>query len=211
MESTLTSFVSKEASSVARLPSGRSFSDDELVEGLNCGNLQASAAFFDAYCDRVNRLVWRLLGADPEHDDVVNAAFAAIFSSIRTLKDPQALPCWVSTITINTVRREIRSRRYRRLLSFSTDTPGDYGEARERPPEDVVGRVFAVLETMTADNRIVFALRYLEGHTFEEIAVLRCCSLATAKRYGKKCRAEFMRKARRDLVLSGYIEEPDDV
>lgn len=169
------------------------------------------SAFFDTYSDKVNRLVWRLLGADAEHNDVVNTAFVHMLSAIKGLKDAQALSNWVSTITINTVRREIRNRRYRRLFFVTAEHPEEFPTPQVGPASDVSGRVFGILKTMKTDSQIVFVLRYLEGHTFDEIAQLKGCSLATAKRQGKKCKKEFLRKAEKDTVLAEYIEELGDV
>jgi RNA polymerase sigma-70 factor (ECF subfamily) len=166
-----------------------------------------AALFFDRYCDRVNRLVWKLMLADADHDDVVNTAFLQMYSSIKRLNDPKALPCWVSTITINTIRKEIRKRRYYRMLMLRTETPEASTTAEDSHSRDAVNRTACIVETMTPDNRIIFILRYVEGCTFEEIATLRNCSLATVKRYGKRCKEDFMRKAAKDTVLSKFFEE----
>lgn len=200
------------SSQLVPLPLGHKYSSGDFVEGMRSRDARIMSAFFDTYQEKINGLVWRLLGADVDHNDVVNTVFLNILSSIWSLKDPQALSKWVSTITVNTVRREIRRRKYKRLFSVTTDSPEDYHTAKvSRITGDVKGRVYKILRTMKADSHIVFVLRYIDGRTFEEIAELRGCSLATAKRHGKKCHQEFLKKAQKDSLLAGYIEEGADV
>jgi RNA polymerase sigma-70 factor (ECF subfamily) len=42
--------------------------------------------------------------------------------------------------------------------------------------------VYALLQTMPADDRIAWTLRHVERHRLEAVAELSECSLATAKR-----------------------------
>ena len=89
--------------------------DEELLTLLRRGGEVAGAALYDRYAPTIRRLVWRLLGGDEEHDDVVQQVFLHALSSMGTLRDPEALEGWLVGITVNTVRREIRGRRFRPL------------------------------------------------------------------------------------------------
>ena len=91
-------------------------SPEDLMDGLLTGDVEAAAVLFDRYGAMVNHLVWRLMGPDSEHDDVVQNVFSTALSSIAKLKDPNAMGQWISGIAVNTFRREIRTRKYRRLL-----------------------------------------------------------------------------------------------
>jgi RNA polymerase sigma-70 factor (ECF subfamily) len=192
---------------IATLPLKQRYSDFELVAGLKAADMTISAAFFDQYNDKINKLVWKLLGNDLEHNDIVNNIFLDIMTSIKTIRNPEALPKWVSSVTLNAVRRELRNRKYRRFFTPLNSTADEHDIQDTDHSRDLYGRIFKVIRTMSADNHIIFALRFIEGYTFEEIADIKNCSLITAKRHAKKSREEFMKKAQTDLVLRSFVED----
>ncbi|MCP4680061.1 MAG: sigma-70 family RNA polymerase sigma factor [Deltaproteobacteria bacterium] len=181
--------------------------NEEIVRGIINKDPRAAAVLYDRFGNKINRLVWRLLGADSEHDDVVQLVFVHILSSVKKLKNPDALEDWISGVTVNTVRREIRNRKYRRILIPTADYPEiatDPGEARSKI---MVHRLFAILSKMRTEDHIVFVLRFVEGNTLGEVAVAGGYSLATAKRRIARAKKEFMKRAKKDSVLASFIEE----
>ena len=179
-----------------------------IVEGLRRGSPESALLLYDRVSARVNRLVWRLLGADPEHDDVVHQVFLNVFSSIGGLKDAAALDGWVVGLTVNTVRRELRRRKYRRLLrlDFAATVPGGEAAAADLDPERqmVAHRFYAALARMGVDERIAFTLRAIEGCALAEVAQACGCSLATAKRRVARAHDTLTRAAERDPVLATW-------
>lgn len=192
-------------STVVRLTRSQ-MSDVQIVQGLVEKEPRAAAALYDRYGNKVNRLVWRLLGADPEHDDVVHGIFVNILTSIEKLKKPESLSDWITGITINSVRREIRNRKYRRILHLVPEYPEGSGESLSGENQILTGRVFSILNKMNTDDHMIFVLRFIERYTLGEIASSCGYSLATAKRRALKSKSEFMKKAQRDPVLSSLIE-----
>jgi RNA polymerase sigma-70 factor (ECF subfamily) len=69
---------------------------------------------------------------------------------------------------------------------FGLDDPVTYGSVIDpsASPEQkaLLGRVYRVLDGMPTNERVAWALRYVEGEPLESVAVLSGCSLATAKR-----------------------------
>jgi RNA polymerase sigma-70 factor (ECF subfamily) len=178
--------------------------DAEIIEGLERGDPSAGRELYDRYGDLVNRLVWRLLGADAEHDDVVHVTFVNILASIGKLKNPASLRSWVMGVTVNTVRKEIRSRSYRRILHLVPDTPHVPDETRD---DHLLGCVIAALGKLGADERIAFTLHHVEGQSLPETAAVTGCSLATVKRRIARAREAMARELRRDARLAAVVEE----
>ena len=190
---------------VVQIPS-RVWGKVEIVDGLVEKDPNAAAALFDRLGPAVNRRVWRLLGADAEHDDVVHQVFVNILTSIKKLKDPNMLDDWVTGVTINTVRRELRDRKYRRIL-VPADSPGNDVTSRDDLDQQMlVNRVFRVLKSMKADDHVVFVLRFIEGSTLGEVASAGNYSLATAKRRINSAKKAFLKRATKDPVLASFIE-----
>lgn len=130
----------------------------------------------------VNRLVWRLLGADAEHHDLVQQVFLKIIVNGRRLRDPERLSSWVQAITVNTVYEELRKRDLRRLLHRDTPTNLHPNLVRDVELRDLLLRAKAMMDKLPAKERIVFVLHHVEGRTLADVADLCGFSLATAKR-----------------------------
>jgi len=191
---------------VVQLPR-RALSCEEIVAGLRQNDPAAAAALYDRFAEKVNGKVWRLLGADPDHDDVVHQVFLHVLSGIHKLKTPSSLEEWINGIAVNTVRREIRSRRYRRIL-VPMASPPETVAAKGDPDASLFAiRFFGALQGLRADDYIVFVLRFVEGSSLGEVAATGGYSLSTAKRRLGRARKEFLKRAAKDPVLRSFIEE----
>lgn len=182
----------------------------ELLRLAIAGDPRTGTLLFDRCEAQVNRLVWRVLGADEDHDDVVQQVFVALLAGLRRLRDPEALHGWVAAVTINTVRTEIRRRRVRRLL-FGEARALDLAEAPPASAEDreLLRRTYAALERLPADERIAFALRFIDERPLAWIAAACDCSLATIKRRIGSAQARFRRIAARDPALAERLHDAE--
>lgn len=194
---------------VVRL-AGTQLSDREIVDGVRDRDPRAAAVLYDRYADHVNRLVWRILGGDQEHDDVVQQVFVNALGSIGKLRDPEALEGWLVGITVNTVRREIRGRKARRIFSLVPGTSELPYDPFDPESQLVAPRFYAAVARLKTADRIVFTLRFVEGYTLGECAASCRCSLATVKRKLARAKRVFFKHARVDPVLASWIDEVRD-
>jgi RNA polymerase sigma factor (sigma-70 family) len=180
-----------------------------FVEALKEGKRHAAFSFCDRYGPRINRWVWRLLGGDREHDEVVQQVYLSVFSSLSNLKKADALDAFVDSVTIRTIRKEIRWRQYRRkLFGSQSDTKIDDARDSRRPLKEAhIRACYAVLDDIGADERVVLVLKHFEGLTLEEIAEIGGYSLRTAKRRLQKGYAAFRERALKETVLVTFLEE----
>ena len=157
--------------------------DAELAELLRRGSRAAAAAVYDRFSTLVNRWVWRLLGADLDHDDIVQQVFVRILRAGPRLREADKLAGWVHAITVNTVHGELRRRQVRRFFwrdSPPTNLHGDF--VREVEMRDLLVRAKSVIEKLPPGERIAFVLHYVDRHSASEIAAICGYSLSTAKR-----------------------------
>jgi RNA polymerase sigma-70 factor (ECF subfamily) len=178
--------------------------DAELLALARRGDFAvAASAAYDRFSEDVNRLVWRVLGADAEHDDVVHQVFVQIISGLSKVRDPEMLRAWMASVCVKTVRTEIRRRRVRRFFHV-----GDAGITRIAAPvedheaRELLEKVYVLLDTMPDNERIAFALRYIDERPLVEVAEACSCSLATIKRRLSKAEKRFARLASRDPGLA---------
>jgi RNA polymerase sigma-70 factor (ECF subfamily) len=194
---------------VRQLPSVRD--NEALVEGLRAGEPWAKAALFERYAPHVQRLLHKILGPQPrvEIPDLIHDVFVQVLASIDQLRDPAAMLAWVQATATRMAYRAVRMQRARRWLRFwepveevEITAPGVDHDALE-----AYRRTFALLDRMPADERVVFALRYIERMELSPIAAACDVSLATVKRRLAKAEQRFCAAAQRDEVLRTWLQE----
>lgn len=175
------------------------FDDAALVELLRSGDPRAPARFFDTYGRYVERLLVRVLGPDPDIEDLLHDVFAEALGSIDRLRDPARLKGWLTRMTVFIARGTLRRRRRQGWLSFLPEEELPQNASASTPPEarDLLIRVFKVLQRLRPNHRIAFSLRYIEGMTLPEAADASGVSLATFKRWLKASDRAFLSGAQR--------------
>ena len=185
-------------------------SDAEVVGQLRGGMHAAATTLFDRHARHVERLLFSLLGPEPEAEDLLHEVFLRAIEGVAHLEEPSKLRSWLTGITVHTAREHIRKRVRRRWLSFVAELP----EPPPPPPRVATEEVteatrctFEVLRGMSADDRVVFSLRFIETMEMAEIAVACDVSVSTAKRRLKDAERHFLARARRFPALHPWIEE----
>jgi RNA polymerase sigma-70 factor, ECF subfamily len=181
-----------------------------LVEALRANQPGAKAFFFERYAKLVERIVTHVLGFDAELADVLQDVFAGAFSSIHTLKDPAALEAWLSSVAALTARKVLRTRARRAWLRRFIDSDEEeryepIGSAPDVEARRALGSVYAVLGRLPADERIAFALRYIDGMELVEVAGASQVSLATIKRRLARAERRFLANAKNYPELGRWI------
>lgn len=153
---------------------------------------------FRCYAPYIARIGLRLLGRRDEVDDLVQEVFEAALLGIRRLRDPGAVKPWLAAIAVRKARAQLRRRRLLRCLGF--DRGHDYLEVADRGASPVerqlLARVFSALDDLSADLRVAWSLRYLDGEELPTIADMCCCSLSTIKRRVDLAHALIMERTR---------------
>lgn len=185
--------------------------DPALVDGLRADERWARDLFFERYAASVERTLRRILGRDRHGElaDLIHEAFAQALDSLADLRDPQALPAWMRAIAARTAYRAIRRRTARRWLSFFEPSELPHPPSRDAEPEvrEAYVRTYALLDRLSARERVAFVLRYVEGLPLAEVADACEVSLATVKRTLSRAEGHFLAAARRDPVLREWLEE----
>jgi RNA polymerase sigma-70 factor, ECF subfamily len=182
--------------------------DTELAHRLRTDASGVAGELHDRFAASVNRLVWRLLGADPDHNDIVQQVFFKVMRNGHRLRDPERLSAWVQSITVNTVYEELRRRDVRRLFVR------DWGPVEFHPDlvrdvevRDLLARTKALIERLPAKERVVFVLHHIEGRPLAEVAELSGFSLATAKRRLQSANRRFQSSLAKNADLKRLFSE----
>ena len=183
--------------------------DASLLEALKHPGPRASALLYDHFATEVNRLVWVVMGADAEHDDMVHQVFLELLAHVHKVRHAHALRAWVKTVTLNTLRGQLRRRILRRR--WRAEDPGSLerheGVCDDPEARQLLGHVYAIVETLSPELRIMFTLRFIEEQTITQIAQARGCSESTVKRKLSKAQRLFEHKARSVPELAQRLEQ----
>jgi RNA polymerase sigma-70 factor, ECF subfamily len=194
-------------SSLVRLPLVES--DAAIVGALRAGQQVGGAALYDRYHTHVRRVLTRVLGPDAELGDLVQDVFVEAIDSIDRLEEPAALRGWLATIAVFRARGEIRRRtRSRWFPLFSSEQLPDVAAPVSTPEVDeAVRATYRILAKLSADERIVFALRFVDGMQVAEVAEVCRVSLATVKRRLTRAQKRFVAIARNVPEVSDWLGE----
>jgi RNA polymerase sigma-70 factor (ECF subfamily) len=183
--------------------------DPALVRGLIAGEQWAANALYDRYAAPIERMLRRTLGVErhTELEDLVSEVFLQAITGAESLRDSVALLGWLQTIAVRTAIRQVRRRKARNWLRFrpSEEVPEVLSE--DAPPEirQACAALYRVLGHLPARERIVFALRFVEGMTIEEVASVCDVSPSTAKRRLKKAEERFAKLAEGERALEPWL------
>jgi RNA polymerase sigma-70 factor, ECF subfamily len=183
---------------------GTVWTDRDLVSALSAADPRASVHAWRKYAPRIFGLVERTLGLASDAEDITQDIFLRVFARVHTLRDPDALGSFVLSVALRVIKWHLRSRRVRKILHLvehvpELPTPGIDLEARR-----TLRRFYEVLDTLPADERMVFALRHIEGMTLTEVADANQISLSTAKRRLQRASIRLAKKTEADPALAGY-------
>lgn len=184
--------------------------DASLVDDVRGGGTSSNVAaglLFDRHGARIERLLWSLLGPEPEAEDLLHEVFLRALEGIHGLEEPARLKSWLTGIAVHTAREWIRRRVRRRWLSFVEELPERAANLASEEVNEATRRTFEILSEMSADDRVVFSLRFIEGMEMADVAVACDVSLSTAKRRLKDAEKHFLARARRAPALRSWIEE----
>lgn len=151
------------------------------LRAAGAGDEAAVRRLYRLYVDRVHRHVSRVLGPnDPDVEDVVQQVFLAALAGAEKFAGRSQLSTWLLGIASRRALDEARSRWRRHRWQKVTERVG-LGRAESRPDERhaAIDEAYSALAELHPDQRTVFILHDVEGHTFAEIREMTGVGIST--------------------------------
>jgi RNA polymerase sigma-70 factor (ECF subfamily) len=182
--------------------------DTDLVEGFRRGDPLARAALYDRYADHVHRVLYRILGFDRDLVDLHHDVFVRALVSLPNLKDPSALKGWLTMIAVHVAHASIARRKHGGWLWFlpSDELPEVESSHAGTDVRDALRATYAILDRLPLEERIAFALRFIDGMELTEVAAACDTSLATIKRRLARAAAHFDADAQKQPALEAWVK-----
>jgi len=160
--------------------------DERLVSRAKRSDLLAFEQLYRRHAGFALNLAVRIQGSANDAEDIVHDAFLKASERLSELRDASAFRPWLGSIVVRLVRTRLRRQRFLRSLGLASTEPIEL-DAIASPNADpesrvLLAQVYSLLQTLPADERIAWTLRYVDHHRLEVVAKLVGCSLATAKR-----------------------------
>jgi RNA polymerase sigma-70 factor (ECF subfamily) len=180
--------------------------DRRLLSALRADERRAPTLFFQRYAPRVQRILARILGQDESLADLVNETFFRALERINAVEDEDGLKPWLTTIAVFVARERIRQRKRQKWLElFGHEAPEVAAPAPSEETKEAVKRLYHALDEMPEKERVVFALRFIEGMELTEVAAACDLSLATVKRVLQRAERRFVAFSERDALLREWM------
>jgi len=167
-------------------PADPGIDDERLVARARKGDLLAFELLYRRHSGFALNLAVRIQGSAIDAEDVVHDAFLKANERLAELRETSAFRAWLGSIVVRLVRTRLRRKRLLRSLGLANAEPIEL-DAIASPNADpesrvLLAQVYSLLQTLPADQRIAWTLRYVDHHRLEVVAKLVDCSLATVKR-----------------------------
>ena len=183
--------------------------DAALVAALLDEHPGAMAALYERYVGYVERVLARIVNVDLDISELLHDVFIEAFTSIRKIRNPERLKPWLASIAVHTARKQLKRRAVgRRICPAATaaQTPEPSTAGADMESREALRSVYEILDDLSSDERIVFALRYIEEMELKEVADACRVSLATVKRRLRKAAKKFEIMAGRHALLKYWMD-----
>ena len=158
---------------------------DELIDAAAGGDQRACTALYNRFVQAVYRLAYGVLLNQQDAEEVVQDSFGYAFQSLRRYDSARSsFRTWLYTITLSRCRNK---RRRKWLPTLPLADMVEWLPGREPNPEAAVEQlsiremVWNALGELSPKQREAIVLRYFDGLTYREMAMVLGCPLKTAE------------------------------
>ena len=185
----------------------------ELIAACIRRDPTAERLLFRREYARVSATAYRILGSRGETDDVVQETFIAVFRALPQFRGESKLSTWIDRIAVRAVFQHLASRRRAPIpLELVTEQADRGGPPDEQlRARDGLRELYAVLDEMTPQARMAFALYAIDGRSIAEVAALTGTTVIAAKVRIWRARREVEKRAARSPLLAEYLADRGEV
>ncbi|WP_069131411.1 sigma-70 family RNA polymerase sigma factor [Rhodohalobacter halophilus] len=170
----------------------RQMSDEDVMEHLQAGVMEAFNIIVDRYKDRLHNFLYRYTHNHEDCEDLVQETFLRVYRSRQSYERIAKLSTWMYTIALNLAKSMYKKKQRMSLISIHADEsdPDD----REMQIQDTVilqdeelhlklsvQELEKALQQLNDDFREAVILRDIQQLTYEEIAEITDTAMGTVK------------------------------
>lgn len=188
------------------------WSDDRaLVGAIIDGSQAAFAQLVETHQRTCAHVIGRMVGDRDQVADLLQETFLAVFRQLHRFRFESSLRTWISRVAYTTALQHLRRRRLEAQWMVAVEVPEELGIGDEGPgPAELsealqVGRQLgAALERLSAPQRLIVGLHYLEDFDLAEIEQVTGLARGTIKSHLHRARQVL----KQELVKHATAGEP---
>ena len=172
-------------------PIRRDAQELEWIRDAKRGSHEAFGSLVERYQRRVFAIIYRVTGEREQVEDLSQEVFLKAYHAIQSYNQTASFGTWLSRIAVNHCYDYLRQTRGKRSRLESLDAtaedrpaPADTLPARGPTPEQAAllrDMASKLLGRASEEDRVVMALKELDGMSIEEIAELLDLKIGTVK------------------------------
>ncbi len=138
-----------------------------VVADAAAGDATALARIVAAHHDDMARICFVICGNQDQAQDAVQAAWPIAWRKLGSLRDHERLRPWLMSVAANEARQLLRRQRRDRVVEIEVADVGSYAD----DPHARAGLLdlAAALRHLSADDRMILAMRHVAGFDATEI------------------------------------------
>ena len=162
----------------------------DLVTRVLAGDPEAERALYDAYVDRVYRLVYRMVGDSELAADYTQDTFIRTFDRLAGFRGESALSTWITAIAISVVYNGQRKVKRLRSREVDLEHAAPIATLSRQADPDLKVRLHQAIDGLPEGYRTVFLMHDVEGFTHEQIGSALGIQEGTSKAQLSRARAK---------------------
>jgi RNA polymerase sigma-70 factor (ECF subfamily) len=190
---------------------GSTDADVTTVRAFQAGNKAAFDELVLKHKDRVFNLCYWFLGDYEEANDSAQEIFVKVYRSLNKFRLESTFATWLYRIAVNTCKNRIKSSEYRHKKKMVwLNNPGEAEGTKAEPdiPDESPSpmmelekkeRLMLIKEAINSlpeEQKMVVALRDIEGLSYDEVADITGLNLGTVKSRLARARLDLREKLR---------------
>lgn len=158
------------------MPPYEHFTDNELIDVINQGDVSAFEGLYDRYANKVlKRCYFICLNAETARD-LMQEVWVKVFLHLHTFKKQSAFSSWLYRLTTNHCLNYIKTKAHSEL---STETTISHETSQEDSTSGI--DVQNLLKKLSLEDRTILAMKFMGEYTYEEIAAICKIGVSAAK------------------------------
>jgi RNA polymerase sigma-70 factor (ECF subfamily) len=185
-----------------------------LVVRAQAGDEAALTELVERFSPRLRYFLRKLLTNADGAEDALQDVWLDVMRGLARLEDPQALVAWLYRIARDRAYARLRKARRLELQLDETGLEETAAETDEEFSAEDAAQIHTALDELTAPQREVLVLRFLEEMSYEEIARVVGCGIGTVRsriHYAKRTLRERMQGTGDRIQGSGVRDRESGV
>lgn len=159
--------------------------DSELIKDFKKGDIKGYNEIVRRYQKQVYRTVRKMVLNHDDADDITQEVFIKVYSALKDFREESNVFTWLYRIATNYSLNHIKRVKVKNTVSFEVVTEQiEYNEKKsdEKMDEEHRRKILVdAIETLPAQQRAVFNLRYYEELSYDEISKIMDKSVGGVK------------------------------